>query len=221
MKNLFFAFILIAGTGYSQESNSKLRWHASAIGFYSNRLISSNEQSASDQLSAWQDAERGVVRGGLQMGLDWNVSQHMELSGGIQFANRGYRLDTLFDASISVMKRNYSFIEVPITANYRLMNFGHWMPVVGLGIQAGFMCDHRIGYKRIGQTPWFEMNEDYPLNKFQLGFVSSIGVLRDIDEKSTLSLACEYYQSLSSIYTGNISRRLNHLGIRFGIQRRF
>ena len=221
MKLLIIPFLFISYLGLGQSDSHSLSWTLEAIGYRSYRSIDANESAFKDVAEQWNELEKASYKGGMGLGLRFSLSERITIQSGLQWAQRGYQVDTIQDASITGMKIQFSAIELPIKVNYLLMEGKAWNPYVSLGVSLGYMVRSKTTLQKLGQTANFDFYPEGTLQHVQIGAVGSFGLIRAIDDQSELFIGADYYQSFSPIIESTIERRLNHLGIRFGISRGF
>lgn len=221
MKLLILPFLFVSYLGLGQADSRSLSWTFEAIGYRSYRSIDASESAFKDVAEQWNELEKASYKGGVGLGFRFPLSERITLQSGLQWAQRGYKLDTIQDASITGMKYHFTAMELPLKVNYMLTDGKAWNPYVSFGVSLGYIVKSKSTFQRLGQTPEFDFYADGCLQHIQLGAIGSLGFIRAIDDHSQLFIAADYYQSFAPVMKSTIERRLNHLGVRFGISRGF
>ena len=221
MKLLILPFLFVSYLGLGQSDSRSFSWTLEAIGYRSYRSIDANESAFKDVAEQWNELEKGSYKGGISLGLVLPLTERITIQSGLQWAQRGYKLDTIQDASITGMKHHFTAIELPVKVNYMLTDGKAWNPYVSFGVSLGYIVKSKTTFQRLGQTPEFDFYPEGRLQHMQLGAIGSLGFIRAIDDQSQLFIAADYYQSFVPVMESTIERRLNHLGVRFGISRGF
>jgi hypothetical protein len=221
MKGILFAFLICGAACFGQGKIQKTYWHASAAVYQSNTLTSTTIETLHEPVELWREREMGAVMPCIQGGLGYRKNDRLSFQGGLQFARRGYLVDTISDASITKMKCNYSYLELPIVGRYIVSNAKSWQPFVSMGITPCILLSQATRYQRLGQTPWFDLDQTDNPKSLQLGLIAAVGAQKAIQEDATIVLSAEYFQQISALYDTPIQRRLYHIAFRFSIEHKF
>lgn len=223
MSKQFFTslFIIACSAVFAQESQSPWFSQVNAAAYYAHRIASTTDDLTQDELNVFNDLEKGSFHSAYEIGVGRTMREHLAVSATLRLSKRGFQTDTLTDASISIMRYGYTFVDFPIVVRSMFWDEEGWRPFVGVGANLSFLIADQTTYKRIGQTPWFEMPSSDAPNNFQFGIIASAGFTKRIQSLSSILLSLEYYQSVSPLYNGVLERRLNHLGLNVGFTRQF
>jgi hypothetical protein len=161
----------------------------------------------------WNELEGHVWRlsGGVR--LQHQLNSHISLFSGLNYVDRGYRMDTLPDAGLNTLDYHFQYAEVPLGIYYSSSPNKKNSLLAGASVQAAFSVGNKLYFNKDGQTARFEMQAAPDLNLMTLNVSAALGVRRTITNTAKLDVYVSGNQSLSPIALGPLERRLNSIGL--------
>jgi hypothetical protein len=209
---LYILLFVLSCDVFAQDTLSKWSWGVVGGVERTGRSIDDmgDNQDAVDQ---WNSLEENVWRltGGVR--VQRALSNHLAVYTGLNYIDRGYRIDTLLDAGINGLDFHFRYIELPVGVFYNGLKFGKNSILAGVAMNAGINIDDRLYYNKIGQTAQFEMEAVSDLNPIGVNVSASLGIRRAITNTASLEVYFNGSQSLTPLAQGSLERRLNSVGL--------
>ncbi len=220
MKKLIYILFLLPIFSIAQDSTSKFSVGISFSNDWCNRF-SSADDDVKEMKNEFDSLEAGKY--GFTTGLFAGYAFHpsMNFQTGIYFANRGYRIDTLSESSMTNLKFQYRYIEVPLRFSYVFNSSSKLRPVLSIGCYGGYLIQQKTKYRQIGITGFDHFSDKEKLSSINLGVTASFGFQKLIQEKFTFQLDVICRQSLTPLSDTPFKRYLNSVGINLSLSRQF
>jgi hypothetical protein len=161
----------------------------------------------------WDSLESPVWRGIGGLRVAYKFNKKIDFFAGINYANRGYLIDTLEEAGFHNLIYHYRYLDIPVGASFSLPFNKKNELLFSLAATPRFLISEKIDYEKIGQTATFEMENTSVQNKTILNVNAWLGIRRHVTSHSTLDLLFNGNKSLSPMSDGPISRYLNSIGL--------
>ena len=209
---LYILLFVLSCDAIAQDTLSKWSWGVVGGVERMGRSLTDtgDNQDAVDQ---WNSLEENVWRltGGVR--VQRALSNHLSVYTGLNYADRGFRIDTLQDAGINTLDFHFRYVELPVGVFFSGMTFGKNSLLAGAAMNVGFAINDRLYYNKNGQTAQFEMEAVSNLNPVVLNVSAALGVRRTITNTANLDIYFNGNQSLSPLSPGTLERRLNSVGL--------
>jgi len=221
MKNIVIVlFFCIPFCGLSQDTLSNWKWGASVGAEQCGRRLKAIgiDQSAE---AVWNDMEENVWRltGGVR--IQRELVSGLAVFSGLNYLNRGYRVDTIQDANLNSLNYSFKYLEIPLGLFYSPMNNRKNSILANASINAALSIDNSLQYSKDGQTARFEMDAVPNVNTLSWNVSVGLGIRRAITNTAHADLYLGGNQSLSPLAVGNLERRLFSLGIYLSVMESF
>jgi len=145
--------------------------------------------------------------------LQRSLTNHVSLYTGLNYADRGYRIDTLQDAGINTLDFHFRYVEIPVGVFYSGLKFGKNSLLLGAAVNLGLNINDVVYYTKNGQTAQFEMEAVSNLNPVVVNVSAVLGIRRAITNTANLDVYFNGNQSLTPMAQGSLERRLNSVGL--------
>jgi hypothetical protein len=209
---LYILFLVLSCDAIAQDTLSKWSWGVAGGVERMGRSLTAagNNQDAADQ---WDALEEDVWRltGGVR--LQRALSKHLTLYTGLNYADRGYRIDTLQGAGINNLDFHFRYVEIPVGVFLSALKFGKNSVLAGAALNVGVGINNRLYYFKDGQTAQFEMQAVSDFNSFVFNVSAALGIRRAITNTANLDFYFNGNQSMSPLAQGSLERRLNSIGL--------
>jgi hypothetical protein len=209
---LYILLFVLSCDAFAQDTLSKWSWGVVGGVERMGRSLTDagDNQDAVDQ---WNSLEENVWRltGGVR--LQRTLSNHLSLYTGLNYADRGYRIDTLQEAGLNGLDFHFRYIELPVGVFYSGLSFGKNSLLAGAAVNVGLGINDRLYYNKNGQTAQFEIEAVSNLNPIVVNVSAALGIRRAITNTANLDIYINGNQSLSPIAQGSLERRLNSVGL--------
>jgi len=221
MKN-YFIFVIVGWCSLACAQDTTGRWSLGLVGGIEQcgRMLRhvNDDNMAIEQ---WNGLEKNVWRitGGLR--AEWKLTQHWSLLTGLSYADRGYRIDTLTEASLNDLDYHFRFVELPVGVVYNSKSFGRNSLLASAQITLGYSLNNVLYYRKDGQSAIFEMPAFQGVNPFQSNVSAALGVRRAINERANADIYFSGNQSLLPIADGPLERRMYAVGFFIAVTNRF
>jgi hypothetical protein len=218
MKQFFLLLQLIGSLSVlAQDTTSKWSWGAFTGVERNYRLLNT---PFSEDRDRWNDAEIPVNRivGGLR--FERKLSNRFSCTAGMMYADRGYQIDSIPEASIHGLNFHYRYVEVPIGIFYTTPLKGKNALLSGVTAAIAYKLSDAVFYFKDGQTAQFEMHAGQ-FDRTAFNVSAMLGVRRAISNTANLDVYLNGTQSLIGIASGDYIRRLNAVGIFLAISNHF
>ncbi len=218
MKNIFFFVLIGLNTlGYAQDTLSK--WTFGLVTGIDRNYTKIQVESTDYTQGIWDSLEVPVWRGMGGVRIGYNIRPNIEILTGINYANRGYSIDTLVDARLHNLKFHYRFFELPIGLHYGIKINEKNDILIGATLSARLLLSDKIVYQKLGQTAVFEMTNADANNRIQANVNALLGIRRHIANDAFISLYVNSIQAISPLSDGPVSRYLNSIGLQFALSK--
>ncbi len=217
---LIILLFVLSCDAIAQDTLSKWSWGVvGGVESMGRSLTDANDDQ--DVVDQWNSLEENVWRlsGGLR--LQRTLSNHLSLYTGLNYADRGYRIDTLQDAGINTLDFHFRYVEIPVGVFFSGLNFGKNSLLAGAAVNVGIGINNRMFYNKNGQTAQFEMEAVSNLNPFVVNVSAALGIRRAITNTAILDIYFNGNQSLTPLSEGSLERRLNSVGLVLAITSSF
>jgi hypothetical protein len=220
MKFIFCFLLLIPAAMNAQDSTSKVMWGVA----YSNDMcyrLSKADAGFDDFKSEFDSLESAKY--GYSVGLTFNyaVRSNWTIQSGLNFSEKGYRIDTLKEASLTNMKFHFRYIELPVQVGHVFKSKRTIKPCASFGVYVGYLLSQKTHYTPIGEISSSFLDNSSSLSKVNLGLVTTCGIQTNIQSTYLFKVEAMYKQSLLSLSDGPFNRYLNSLGIVLSLQHSF
>ena len=209
---LYILLFVLSCDAIAQDTLSKWSWGVVGGVERMGRQLTdaSDNQDAVDQ---WNSLEENVWRlsGGVR--LQRSVTKHVSLYTGLNYADRGYRIDTLQDAGINTLDFHFRYVEIPVGVFFSGLKFGKNSLLVGAAVNLGLSINDVVYYNKNGQSAQFEMGAVSNLNPVIVNVSAALGIRRAITNTANLDVYFNGNQSLTPMAQGSLERRLNSVGL--------
>ena len=209
---LYILLFVLSCDAIAQDTLSKWSWGVVGGVERMGRQLTdaSDNQDAVDQ---WNSLEENVWRlsGGVR--LQRSVTNHVSLYTGLNYADRGYRIDTLQGAGINTLDFHFRYVEIPVGLFYSGLKFGKNSLLVGAAVNLGLSINDVVYYTKNGQSAQFEMEAISNLNPVIVNVSAALGIRRAITNTANLDVYFNGNQSLTPLAQGSLERRLNSVGL--------
>lgn len=209
---LYILLFVLSCDAIAQDSLSKWSWGVvGGVERTGRSLTDANDNQ--DVVDQWNSLEENDWRlsGGVR--LQRTLSTHLSLYTGLNYADRGYRIDTLQDAEINTLDFHFRYVELPVGVFFSGLNFGKNSLLVGAAVNVGIGINNRMFYNKNGQTAQFEMEAVSNLNPVVVNVSAVLGIRRAITHTANLDIYFNGNQSLTPLSLGSLERRLNSVGL--------
>lgn len=147
------------------------------------------------------------------LALNYDLRENLFLASGIQFSDRGYRIDTLKESRISDIRYHYQQVEVPVRIGLRFNYKGRTKPFVSVGLVLGGIIGQKTTMNRMGEADDIEHNGlDQSVNRFQTGILFTAGIQKEFYHNYVVRIEAMGRQSINSVSNTNLNRMLNSVG---------
>ncbi len=209
---LYILLFVLSCDAIAQDTLSKWSWGVVGGVERMGRQLTdaSDNQDAVDQ---WNSLEENVWRlsGGVR--LQRSLTNHVSLYTGLNYADRGYRIDTLQGAGINTLDFHFRYVEIPVGVFYSGLKFGKNSLLLGAAVNLGLNINDVVYYTKNGQTAQFEMGAVSNLNPVIVNVSAALGIRRAITNTANLDVYFNGNQSLTPMAQGSLERRLNSVGL--------
>jgi hypothetical protein len=209
---LYILLFVLSCDAIAQDTLSKWSWGVvGGVEQMGRSLTDVNDNQ--DVVDQWNSLEENVWRlsGGLR--VQRTLSNHLSLYTGLNYADRGYRIDTLQDAGINTLDFHFRYVEIPVGVFYSGLKFGKNSLLAGAAVNMGLSINDVVYYNKNGQTAQFEMQAVSNVNPFVVNVSAALGVRRAITNTANLDVYFNGNQSLTPLSEGSLERRLNSVGL--------
>lgn len=209
---LYILLFVLSCDAIAQDTLSKWSWGVvGGVDRMGRQLTdASDNQDAVDQ---WNSLEENVWRlsGGVR--LQRSLTNHVSLYTGLNYSDRGYRIDTLQDAGINTLDFHFRYVEIPVGVFFSGLKFGKNSLLVGAAVNLGLSINDVVYYNKNGQSAQFEMEAISNLNPVIVNVSAVLGIRRAITNTANLDVYFNGNQSLTPLAQGSLERRLNSVGL--------
>jgi hypothetical protein len=195
----------------AQDTLSK--WTFGVIGGVEFNYTRVQAEDNEELQNIWDSLESPVWRGTGGLRVAYKFNKKIDFFVGINYANRGYFIDTLEEAGFHNLIYHYRYLEIPVGASFSLSLNKKNELLFSLAATPRFLISEKIDYEKIGQSAIFEMENTSVQNKSIMNVNAGLGIRRHITGYSTLDLIFNGNQSLSPLSDGPLSRYLNSIGL--------
>jgi hypothetical protein len=209
---LYILLFVLSCDAIAQDTLSKWSWGVvGGVERMGRQLTDANDSQ--DAVDQWNSLEENVWRlsGGLR--LQRSLTNHVSLYTGLNYADRGYRIDTLQDAGINTLDFHFRCVEIPVGVFYSGLKFGKNSLLLGAAVNLGLNINDVVYYTKNGQTAQFEMEAVSNLNPVVVNVSAVLGIRRAITNTANLDVYFNGNQSLTPMAQGSLERRLNSVGL--------
>ena len=217
---LYILLLALSCETFAQDTLSKWSWGVVGGVERMGRSLTDTGDNQ-DAVEQWNSLEEKVWRltGGVR--LQRTLSNHLSVYSGLNYADRGYRIDTLQEAGLNGLDFHFRYIELPVGVFYNGLNFGKNSMLAGAAVNIGLNINDVVYYNKNGQTAQFEMQAVPNVNPIVLNVSAVLGVRRAITNTANLDVYFNGNQSLSPLSEGSLERRLNSVGLFLAITTAF
>lgn len=209
---VFFSLALIASHKmHAQDTVS--HWSAGVL-FGADICYRSLQTESSLEYTAgvYDSIEHAVSGKTLGMRVGYTIGTNLQVQSGMQYTSRGYRVDSLFEASIAGMRMKYHCIELPLMVRYSFGN-GKVKPIVRAGAALTFLLASKTEYDRIGVNATYALDDATVLNGVGVNVNAALGAAFTLSNSWSADLLINGNQALLPLVDAPLSRRLNSVGL--------
>ncbi len=209
---LYILLFVLSCDAIAQDTLSKWSWGVvGGVESMGRSLTDANDDQ--DVVDQWNSLEENVWRlsGGVR--LQRSLTNHVSFYTGLNYSDRGYRIDTLQDAGINTLDFHFRYVELPVGVFYSGLKFGKNSLLVGAAVNLGLSINDVVYYNKNGQTAQFEMGAVSNLNSVIVNVSAALGIRRAITNTANLDVYFNGNQSLTPLAQGSLERRLNSVGL--------
>lgn len=220
MKKILWILFLVPFSAVAQDSTGKFLIGISFSNDLCNRLSLADDEvvQMKNDFDSLESFQYGMTTG---MFAGYSLRSNLTLQAGAYFANRGYKIDTLQQASIANVKFNFRYVEVPVRLNYVFRNSWKLKPFFSAGLSMSLLVQNKTFYRTIGVAGIDDYRDEQKLAPIVYGMNASIGFQKEIQEEYLFQCEVIYRQSVSSISDTPLKRYLNATGINLSLIQKF
>jgi hypothetical protein len=198
---------------FANAQDTLSKWTLGAVGGLNRSYIQIKSSGEPNTAEIWNSFEEPSWGGYVGVRVSYFIQPKMELISGLNFADRGYRIDTLQEAGLHNIKFQYRFLEIPVALNYGFNLNNKNQVITSLGIAARMLVSDKMLYEKFNQTAVYEMSDIQAENTINTNVTASLGLRRLITETFNLDVYIQGNRALSPLGDGPVSRYLNSLGM--------
>jgi hypothetical protein len=216
MRSIFILFLLILPWALNSQnlkgSNAILFWAAPQ---YCGRAI---HAKSGQSITPFDSLEKGTIR--MHYGVQFThvLSQHLQVTIGLNLDRFGFQIDSLQSAQIMDIRYHYNYASLPIGLNYVFIK-GKLSPYIGLSFSSGFLVNNTWTYRAYESNIRHQESTDENLVKTKFSGIVNCGFNTKIHEKYSLTFGGIFQYTINPLAYGEIQRRLYSWGLQIGISR--
>lgn len=219
-KLVFYIFIGLCCDSFAQDTLSN--WSLGVVGGVeqSGRLLS-DAGGDQDVVDYWNSLEQNVWRltGGVR--AERKLNNRFSLFTGLNYANRGYQIDTLEDAGLNSLDFHFRSLEVPVGIIYSGKLSGKNSLFAASALTVSYAWNDVVFYQKNGQTAQFEMKGLTNVKPIGANVSAALGIRRSITETANADFYFSGNQSLIPLAEGTLERRFYAFGFFVAVTSRF
>jgi Outer membrane protein beta-barrel domain len=220
MRFIFCFLLLIPAAMNAQDSTSKVMWGVAFGNDMCYRLSKADAgfDNFKSEFDSLESAKYGYSAG---LTFSYAVRSNWTIQSGLNFSEKGYRIDTLKEASLTNMKFHFRYVELPVTVGNVFNSKRAVKPCASMGVYVGYLLSQRTTYTPIGEISSHYADNSSALSNVNLGLVATLGMQTTIQSSYLFKVEAMYKQSLLSLSDGPFNRYLNSLGVVLSLQHSF
>jgi len=183
--------------------------------------FSKADDAVSEMKNEFDSLESG--RFGYSAGIvaGFRINERIDLLSGLNFAARGYKIDTLAAAGFVNMKFSYKYIELPVRIVYTLQNGKKIQPLGSIGVAFSYLLQHKTYYELDGSADRNTYNDEQSMSSLNVSLSASLGFRTAIQRGYFFQCEAVVRQSVTALSDTPLRRYLNSGGIGLSLIRAF
>lgn len=220
MKAVIFGFALCWATQLVAQDTTQ-HWSGGVVmGVDACYRSLSATSDLEESQSVYDSLEQNVLGQTFGIRLGYALNSRLCLQSGVHFISRGYRVDSLPEASIASMQFRYRMMEVPVMLRFTGVS-GAIRPVVRVGCSFTYLLSDKTTYDRVGVNATYLLANNSDLRSIGLNVNAALGAAFTLTNRWTLDALLCGNQAVLSLVDAPLQRRLNSAGIWLEITRNF